>query len=352
VEGIRTALSDALPALAWGPPALVAIVLAALAIVAALVLHAVIVAVFRRLLRHRYPYLRSLLVETKNPARAALLIAALFVVLPLLPLAPETSALIARILLIAVIVVVGWAALTALDLAANLYLRRFRTGAADDLIVRKHVTQVRILRRAAATLVIVATAGAVLMTFEAVREFGVSLFASAGVAGLVVGLAARPMLSNLIAGVQLAVTQPIRLGDTVVVENESGRVEEITSTYVLIRVWNGGKLVVPLNHFIEKPFQNRTAEGGALIGTAVLLLTYAAPVDRIRAKAKELAAQSPLWDGGQVKVQLTGSRPEGIDVRILASARSAGDAFDLGCELSEKLIAWLNAEIPEAIRRQ
>jgi small-conductance mechanosensitive channel len=351
VEGIRTALSEALPALAWAPPALVAIALAILAIVAALLLHAVTVAVFRRLLRHRYPYLRSLLVETKNPARAALLIVALFIVLPLLPLAPETSALIARLLLIAVIVVIGWAALTALDLAADLYLRRFRTDVADDLIVRKHVTQVRILRRAAATLVIVATAGAALMTFEAVREFGLSLFASAGVAGLVVGLAARPMLSNLIAGVQLAVTQPIRLGDAVVVENESGRVEEITSTYVLIRVWNGGKLVVPLNYFIEKPFQNKTAEGSALIGTALLLLTYAAPVDRIRAKAKELAAQSPLWDRGVVKVQLTGCRPEGIEVRILASARSAGDAFDLGCELSEKLIAWLNGEISEAIRR-
>ncbi len=167
-------------------------------------------------------------------------------------------------MLIAAIVVVGWMALTALDLAADLYLRRFRSDVADDLIVRKHVTQVRILRRAAATLVIVATAGAALMTFEAVREFGVSLFASAGVAGLVVGLAARPMLSNLIAGVQLAVTQPIRLGDAVVVENESGRVEEITSTYVLIRIWNGGKLVVPLNYFIERPFQNKTAEGGAL----------------------------------------------------------------------------------------
>jgi small-conductance mechanosensitive channel len=351
MEGISTTLSEMLPALAWAPPALVALALAALAVIAALLLHALIVAVFRRLLRHRYPYLRSLLVETKNPARAALLIVAMFIVLPLLPIAPETRAFIARLLLIAVIIVIGWTALIALRLASDVYLRRFRSDVADDLIVRKHQTQVRILHRSAATLVVIATVGAALMTFDAVREFGVSLFASAGVAGLVVGLAARPMLSNLIAGVQLAVTQPIRLGDTVIVENESGRVEEITSTYVLIRLWNGGKLVVPLNYFIERPFQNRTAEGAALIGTAVLLLTYAAPVERIRAKAKELAAQSPLWDGGLLKVQLTSSRPEGIEVRILAGARSAGDAFDLGCELSEKLIAWLNSEIPEAIRR-
>jgi small-conductance mechanosensitive channel len=351
VEAIRTALSEALPILAWAPPAVIAIALAAFAIIAALLVHAAVVAVIQRVLSERYSYLRSLLLETKNPSRAALLIVGLFIVLPILPVAPETVALLARLLLLAAIVVIGWMALTALNLAAELYLRHFRSDVADDLVVRKHVTQVRILRRAAATLVVLATAGAALMTFEAVRNFGLSLFASAGVAGLVVGLAARPMLSNLIAGVQLAMTQPVRIGDAVIVENESGTVEEITSTYVLIRIWNGGKLVVPLNYFIEKPFQNKTGEGGALIGTALLHLDYRAPIDRIRAKAQDIAAQSALWDRGLLKVQVTSSRPDGIEVRILASAKSSGDAFDLGCELREKLIAYLNGEIPEAIRR-
>src|SRR5229473_8412536 len=132
------------------------------------------------------------------------------------------------------------------------------------------------------------------MTFEAVRQYGVSLFASAGVAGIIAALAARPVLANLIAGVQIAVTQPIRIDDAVVVEGESGRIEDITSTYVVIRIWDLRRLIVPLSYFIEKPFQNWTREGSALLGSVLLHLDYTAPIDRIRQKAAELAAQSKL----------------------------------------------------------
>src|SRR5262249_54473135 len=147
----------------------------------------------------------------------------------------------------------GWVALIATNIAADSYLRRFDVLAPDNLLARKHYTQVRILQRAADTLIVIVTIGAALMTFEAVRQYGVSLFASAGVAGLVVALAARPVFANLIAGVQIAMTQPIRVYDAVVVENEWGWIEEITSAYVVIKLWDWRRMVVPLSYFIEKP---------------------------------------------------------------------------------------------------
>jgi small-conductance mechanosensitive channel len=210
---------------------------------------------------------------------------------------------------------------------------------------------VRILNRAVHTLIIVVTLSAVLMTFEPVRQYGVSLFASAGVAGLVVGLAARPMLSNLIAGIQIATTQPIRLDDQVLVENESGRIEEITSTYVVIRLWDLRRLIVPLAYFIEKPFQNWTRESTDLIGSVFLHVDFTAPVEAIRAKLSEIVQASKLWDGKVVKLHVTDAKENSIELRALASARSAGDAFELRCEIREKLIAFLQTEHPTALPR-
>src|SRR6185437_10829182 len=158
--------------------------------------------------------------------------------LPVAPFDPDTTSWLARLLLVAVIGLIGWAAITALTIAADLYLRQFRLDVDDNLLARKHVTQVRVLLRAGDVMVMIVTIGAALMTFEPVRQYDVSLFASAGVAGIVVGLAARPVLSNLFAGVQLAMTQPIRIDDAVIVENEWGTIEEITSTYVVVRIWD------------------------------------------------------------------------------------------------------------------
>ena len=207
-------------------------------------------------------------------------------------------------LLIAAIVLIGWIAITASHIVADLYLLRFRLDVADNLLARKHVTQVRVLRRVVDTLLIIVTVGAALMTFEPVRQYGVSLFASAGVAGLVVGLAARPVLSNLIAGIQLAVTQPIRIDDAVVVENESGRVEEITSTYVVVRLWDLRRMIVPLTYFIEKPFQNWTRESDE--------------PDRRR------AAQCRLHDAGRSRARQGGGDRQGLAAVGRQSDQAAG----------------------------
>jgi len=285
-------------------------------------------------------------------AQVALLILAVLIAVPVAPLPPDTAQLLMRLLVISIIACAGWAAITALNIAAMLYLRRFRLDAEDNLLARKHNTQVRILLRALDVVIVILTVAAALMTFPAVRQFGVSLLASAGVAGLVAGLAARPVLTNLLAGIQLAMTQPIRIDDAVIVEGEFGNIEEIRSTYVVVRLWDLRRMIVPLSYFIEKPFQNWTREGSELIGAVRLYLDYDAPIDAIRAKAKEVVESSPLWNGKVFAVQVTDAKQEAIEVRVLASANSGGDAFDLRCELREKLIDFLKREYPQALPRR
>src|SRR6202043_3381695 len=170
---------------------------------------------------------------------------------------------------------------------------------------------------------------AALMPSAPARQYGVSLFASAGVAGLVAGLAARPMLSNLIAGLQIATTQPIRLEDEVVVENQWGRVEEINSTYVVLGLWDQRQLIVPLSYFIEKPFENWTRDSTALIGSVLLHVSYAAPIERLRAKAIEIVKASPYWDGNVVKLQVQDAKESSLELRVIASARTSGEVAEL-----------------------
>ena len=347
-ESTSHALGDAL---SFAPQWAVSLVLVVAATLAVLLLHALILAVLRRLLRGRRPYLESVLDATRNPTRLGLLLIAAAIVLSVAPLAPETRNALAHLLVLATVCLLGWAALVALRIASTLYLARFRLDVEDNLLARKHVTQVRVLVRVLDTVVILLTSGFALMTFETVRQYGVSLFASAGVAGIIAGLAARPVLSNLLAGVQLAVTQPIRLEDAVTVENEYGWIEEITSTYVVIRLWDLRRLIVPLSYFIEKPFYNWTRQAASTIGSVLLYLDYAAPVERIRQKATELVAQAKQWNGSVDSVQVTNARPDSIEVRVLVHSNSAAATSNLCADLREQLIAFLQQEHPEPLPR-
>src|SRR5262245_47172814 len=346
VSAIPSAVRDAL---SWAPDWLAGVVVLAVAVLVALIVHRLIYVAFDRALGERRPFLRTILARIKGPLALALIAFALAAALQTAPFSPTVSETFGRLLLIAFIVLAGWMAHIATEAGSAVYLRRFQVESADSLLARKHVTQVRILNRALHTLIVVVTLSAVLMTFEPVRQYGVSLFASAGVAGLVVGLAARPMLSNLIAGIQIATTQPIRIDDQVIVENESGRIEEITSTYVVIRLWDLRRLIVPLAYFIEKPFQNWTRDSTNLLGTVMLYVDFTAPVEAIRARLTEIAQASNLWDGRVVKLQVTDARENSIELRALASARSPSETFDLRCEIREKLIAFLQKEHPTAL---
>jgi small-conductance mechanosensitive channel len=322
------------------------------AVIVALLLHAGALALARRVIGERQTFLRTVLSATKGPTRLALVLIALAITLPLAPLAGNTASTLARLLGLATICLLGWTALTALHIGADLYLRRFRLDVEDNLLARKHITQVRVLERVVDVLIVLITIGFALMTFDAVRQYGVTLFASAGVAGIVAGLAARPVLSNFLAGVQLAVAQPIRIDDAIIVENESGNVEEITFSYVVVRLWDLRRMVVPLSYFIEKPFQNWTRTGGELIGTVFLYVDHTAPVDAIRKKLTEIVAQSKLWNGKVVNLQVSDCRETTIELRALMSANSGSAAWDLRCEVREKLIDFLQREYPSALPRR
>jgi small-conductance mechanosensitive channel len=352
MDSLRSELINIREILDWLPNPVVALLIVGFALLVALILHRWLRSLTGRLFARRYPYFYTILTQTRGLTRLGILLLALIISVPAAPLTPDTSRILTHFVLICIIAYVGWAAIVALNIAAQLYLRRFRLDVEDNLLARKHNTQVRVLVRSVDVVLIILTIAAALMTFPSVRQYGVSLFASAGVAGIVIGLGARPLLSNLFAGVQLAMTQPIRIDDAVIVENEFGHIEEINSTYVVVRLWDLRRLIVPLSYFIEKPFQNWTRQNSALIGNVMIYVDYAAPISEIRTEVERIVKASKNWDGDVLNVQVTDTRERTMQVRVIMSARSSGQSFDLGCEVREQLIDFLRREHPYALPRE
>jgi small-conductance mechanosensitive channel len=334
------------------PDWLVGLALVGLAILCALIVHQLARSVTRRVIGPRRSLAVLILEATSGPTRLALCLAGVAFVLPLAPLGDALRNDLTHLFVVATIALIGWVSIRAIDLIATQYLLRFHDDIAENLIARKHVTQVRVFKRVIDTLVVIIAVSAALMTFDSVRQYGVSLFASAGAAGLVVGLAARPLLSNLIAGVQIAITQPIRIEDAVIIENEWGWVEDIASTYVVIRLWDWRRMVVPLSYFIERPFQNWTRDAASLIGSVILHVDYAADVSRIRKFLEQTVRESRLWDSAVVNLQVVETDAKTVQLRALVSARNAPQSWDLRCEIREKLLAFLRTEMPEALPRE
>ena len=302
-----------------------------------------------RLTARRGRLLSPLVHRTRGPTRlaTALLVASVLIDADALPGLPRL--ILTQPLEVGSIVLTGWAALAALHGAALIYTRRFKVESDDNLIARRHVTQVSILEKTAAVFIILVTAGAALMTLPAVRQYGVSLLASAGAAGIIAGLALQPLLTNLIAGVQIALTQPIRIDDAVVVNGEWGRIEEIGVAFVTVRIWDWRRMILPLSYFIQQPFQNWTRQSASLIGVVMFYVDYSAPLDAMRNKLAEIARGSPLWDHGVVNLQVTDLTERTMQVRCLVSARNSNEAFDLRCEVREQMIAFLREAHPYAL---
>ena len=231
----------------WVPQWLVGVCLVIGAIAVALFAYGIVAGIIKRALGTRWPTVSLLLRKVAGPARLALCLVAVALVLPAAPLNDVLRDQLTHFFVVAVIALIGWITVRAVDMGAARYLQRFRLDTDENFLARKHVTQVRVFKRVIDTLVVIIAVSTALMTFESVKQYGVSLFASAGAAGLIVGLAARPLLSNLIAGVQIAITQPIRIEDAVIIENEWGWIEDIASTYVVVRLWDWRRMVVPLS---------------------------------------------------------------------------------------------------------
>jgi small-conductance mechanosensitive channel len=220
----------------------------------------------------------------------------------------------------------------------------------DNLRARQIQTQSRVLLRTLSFFILLVGAAGMLMTFPAARQFGASLLASAGLAGLAVGFAARPVLANLIAGIQIAVTQPIRLDDVVIVENEWGRIEEITGTYVVVRIWDDRRLVVPLQYFIEKPFQNWTRRNSSIIGSVFFWVDYSLPLEPLREELRRLCQDLPeLWDGRVIVLQVTDASEKSLQLRVLVSSQDSSRNWDLRCHLRESLIGFIQRQYPHCL---
>jgi small-conductance mechanosensitive channel len=343
---METLLSD------WEPLARSAALLAAAAALG-LVLHFVVYRVIGAVVRRRAALLvldGVLLQKTRGPMRLIIPLVMVQAALPLAKAIPETWREVAADgLYVALVLAVGWLLVRLVDVVQHAMMRGLDLDAADNLVARQRTTQVGILRRIAVVAIVLLTLAAVLMHFEGFRELGAGLLASAGIAGIVLGFAAQRTLGNLIAGIQIAITQPIRIEDVVVVEGEWGRVEEITLTYVVVRIWDLRRLVVPISYFIEQSFTNWTRTSAELLGTAFFYVDYSVPVEAVRAELHRILRDAELWDGAAWALQVTDLTERTVQLRALMSAANSGDAFNLRCEVRERLMAWLQAHHPDAL---
>lgn len=251
---------------------------------------------------------------------------------------------------LAIIATVTWLGLRVAASIQEIIVLSHPVDVSDNFHARRIQTQTRVLIQTLSLFVLVFGAAGMLMTFPAARQFGTSLLASAGLAGLAVGFAAKPVLGNLIAGLQIAITQPIRLDDVVIVENEWGRVQEITGTYVVIKIWDERRLVVPLQYFIETPFQNWTRRTSTIIGSVFFWVDYSIDLAPLRAELDRLLDQvTELWDGRVKVLQVTDTSEKSIQLRILASSPDSSKSWDLRCYLREHMINFINCQYPGSL---
>jgi small-conductance mechanosensitive channel len=330
------------------PTWIVTLVTALVAALGASVLHITGRAVLRRVTRHSL-VLQRMLDRTERAAAVTLPLLALQVVFGT---APDTLLHIMGVRHITGLLLTAaatWLIVSVIGGLADGVIESNPITAEDNLQARRIATQTRVLSRSAMVVVLIAGIAMGLMTFPGARQLGASLLASAGVLGIIGGLAARPVFANLIAGVQLALAQPIRIDDVLIVNGEWGRVEEITGTYVVLKIWDERRMIVPLQWFIENPFQNWTRTGANLLGTVFLYLDYATPIEPLRAEAERLVKTFPEWDGRVFAVQVTDAKERTIEVRVLVSSSNSGRSFDLRCKMREALLAFLARDYPQSL---
>lgn len=322
------------------------------AVLIALAVHRIGLLMATRFSRRTSGILDDLLVRYgAGPAKLILLLLALTTVLPFLPLPAAILEPVRHLTGIGLIAAIAWMAVATVDVFQDYVAARHATNLADNLAARRIRTQVMVLRHIVVVLIIMIAVSVMLMTFPSIRHVGESLFASAGLAALVAGLAARSTLTSLIAGIQIALTQPIRLEDVVVVEGEWGWIEEITTTYVVVRVWDLRRLVLPLSYFIEKAFQNWTRQTADLLGTVFLYTDYTVPVEKVREELQRVLQASGMWDGKAWGLQVTNSSEHTLELRALMSAPNGSVAWDLRCYVREKLVQFLQKEYPGSLPR-
>ncbi|MFN3168176.1 MAG: mechanosensitive ion channel family protein [Phycisphaeraceae bacterium] len=263
----------------------------------------------------------------------------------------SSIAILSHAMSIVAIVGIGWLVLMVTDAAGEAFAAEWDISKQDNRKERAMLTKFRVMRRVWIGIVSVCTVGAVLMTFPSIRSLGAGMLASAGVAGIVLGIALRPTLETLLASVQVALTEPISIDDVVIVEGEWGRIEEIRPTYVVVRIWDDRRLIVPLTHFIHQPFQNWTRTRADITGVVTVKVDYRTPVEQVRKKVGELVEGDENYDGRFWNVQITDADDRAMTLRVLCTAADASRAWNLRCAVRERLITWLQQAYPESLPR-
>jgi small-conductance mechanosensitive channel len=325
-----------------------ALVLGAI-VLAGVVGHFLIYRILRGLARRSGSALDDSLI--KHCYRPLQWVAVLFVIRLILPMVlPDTDlTYVNHIVGLLFIALVSWLLIKAVYVLEDYVVSHFEVDVKDNLRARKIHTQFQVVKRIAVVAVIILALGTMLMTFPKVRQLGTTILASAGIIGIVVGMAAQRTIGNFIAGLQIAFTQPIRVDDVVIVENEWGRIEEITLTYVVVKIWDLRRLIVPITYFIEKPFQNWTRTSADILGTVFIYVDYTVPVDAVREELKRILENSQLWDKKVCVVQVTNTSERTVELRALMSAADASSAWSLRCEVREKLVDFIRKNYPQAL---
>jgi small-conductance mechanosensitive channel len=287
----------------------------------------------------------------RRPVAFGVAAAAMFLVSPLVGLGESAYAYAHHAASVLVIIAIGWLLIAVTRLGQDVIEHHYPVDVRDNRRARSVQTRFRVLRRVWIVLVLFGTTGAVCFTFPSIRTLGAGLLASAGVAGLVIGIAARPFIETLLASIQIALTEPIRLDDVLIVEGEWGRVEEIRATYVAVRIWDDRRLIVPLTYFIQQPFQNWTRTTADITGAVTLKVDFHTPVEAVREEVGRIVEGCEHWDKRFWNVQITDADDRTMTLRVLATAADASAAWDLRCYVRERLVAYLQREHPGALPR-
>lgn len=250
---------------------------------------------------------------------------------------------------ILLIISISWTLVLLIKVLKRFILDQYDINQEDNLSSRKVHTQIRILERVAIFVIILFAIGMILLSFDSIRKIGIGLFTSAGLAGIVIGLSAQKVVGALLAGIQIALTQPFRIDDAVVVEGEWGWIEEINLTYIVIRLWDKRRLVLPSTYFLEKPFQNWTRTSADIVGSVFIYTDYTVSFDALRGELTRLLEESPLWDRETNVLQVTDAKPGSVEIRILVSAKNSPLAWDLRVHIREKMIAFIQEKYPSAL---
>src|SRR5450830_1136022 len=323
---------------------------AVVAILLAMILHRVGILLLRRIARSR-PFTTNATHIAFRASQVCVVLLALRVVLTAAP--DDTPGLrsLSYLSTVGLILALTWLAVKCVESVSATVVQLNPYDVADNLKARRILTQTRVLTRSAYFLIGLLGLSFVLLTLPGARQFGASLLASAGVAGLVAGIAARPVLGNFIAGLQIAFSQPIRIDDVLIVNGEWGRVEEITGTFVVVRIWDERRMIVPLQWFIENPFENWTHTSSTILGTVFLWLDFSVPIEPLRAELTRICEGAKQWDGRVCTVQATDSNERAVRVRFLISAVDSGTAFELRCLVREQMLAFITSHYPHSLPR-